>query len=94
MSTARAKNVKTAAEFQRQPMKVVKQVRKTKQPVTITVQGKPGVVVVDAATYEQRIRLANLARLLEEGEQDVRAGRLRSADQVLKDLSRAKKTSR
>jgi prevent-host-death family protein len=75
-------------------MEVVKQVRKTKQPVTITVQGKPGVVVVDAATYQRRIKAANLANLLEGGEQDVRAGRLRSADQVLKELGRAKKTSR
>ncbi|HTQ37896.1 MAG TPA: type II toxin-antitoxin system Phd/YefM family antitoxin [Pirellulales bacterium] len=94
MSTARSKNVKTVAEFQRQPMEIVKQVRKTKQPVTITMQGKPGVVVVDAATYQQRIQAANLANLLEAGEQDVRAGRLRPADQVLKELGRAKKTSR
>ena len=75
-------------------MGIVKEARESKQPVVITVQGKPSVVVIDAAVYEKRLKLANLARLLDDGERDVRAGRLRSADQVLKELGRAKKISR
>ena len=94
MSSARSKNVRTSADFKRQPMDVVKQARKTKLPVLITMQGKPGVVVVDAAVYQERLKVANLARLLEEGERDVDAGRLEPADEVLKELSRAKKVSR
>jgi prevent-host-death family protein len=86
MATASSKNVKTAIEFERQPMAVIKQARKTKQPVLITQRGKRGVVVVDAAVFEERVKVANLARLLEEGEQDVRSGRVQPAEEVLKEL--------
>jgi prevent-host-death family protein len=94
MATAQSKNVKTAAEFARQPLEIMKLARRSKKPVLITLQGKPGVVVMDAAVYENRLKTANLVKLLEEGEQDIRSGRLRPAAQVLKDLARAKKVSR
>ena len=57
-------------------MEIVKLARRSKKPVLITLQGKPGVVVLDAAVYENRLKTANLISLLEEGEQDIRAGRL------------------
>ena len=54
----------------------------------VTVKGKPGVVLLDAAVYEKRLAEINLSRLLSEAETDVRAGRVRPAREAIKDIRR------
>jgi hypothetical protein len=49
---------------------------------------------MDAATFEKRLKLANLSRLLAEAEGDVRAGRTSSAREFFAERRRAKKISR
>jgi len=82
---------KTLAELKKQPEEVLRQVHKTGRPVVITVDGKPDVVILDAATCERKLRAANLARLLAEGEAAIRAGGTRPAEEVFEELLRADK---
>ena len=60
----------------------------------VRVKGKPDLVLLDVATFERRLKVANLARLLAEGEADVREGRTRPADDFLSELRRDHKVSR
>ena len=81
-------------ERQENAQEIVDQIHQTGRPVVVTSKGKPDVVILDAAAYERRLKVANLAQLLMEGEADVRAGRTRPAKEFFKELNRGKKISR
>lgn len=80
-------------EFQSEPLAVVKQVHETGRPVVVTNEGKADVVIMDAATFERHLKLANLSRLLAEGEAAVRAGKTISAREFFDGNRRDKKVS-
>jgi prevent-host-death family protein len=46
------RDIQTVSEFKQNASKLVKQVQKTKQPIILTVNGKPAVVMHDVETYE------------------------------------------
>jgi prevent-host-death family protein len=94
MSISLTEDIKALAELEKHPREVLDQLRKTGRPIVFTVKGKPGVVLLDAATYERQLKSTNLARLLSEGEADVAAGRTRPVGAFLKELKRAKVTKR
>lgn len=94
MSISLKEDFRSLAEFEEDPREVVKQVHRTGRPVVVTVKGKPDVIVLDAADFERRLKLVNLARLLAEAEADVKAGRTRRAEEFFSELSREKEISR
>lgn len=72
------KDVHSLSEFQRNAKKMLKDLRKSKRPALLTVNGKGAVVVQDAAAYEKMVhRLDDLLALtkVRAGLEDVRAGR-------------------
>jgi prevent-host-death family protein len=81
-------DIKTSQELRDDPMAIVRQVRRTRRPVVVTAKGKADVVVMDAATYEARLHLANLSTALAVGEADVAAGRLVPAEKAFAELRR------
>jgi prevent-host-death family protein len=81
-------DIRSVSELKRDTKKIFRHVHETGRPVVVTVNGKPGVVLLDAAVYEKRLAEVNLARLLAEGEADIRAGRVRPAREVIKDIRR------
>jgi prevent-host-death family protein len=89
-----ASNIRTLSELKAEPLRLVKQARETGRPVVITNKGKADVVLMDAAAFEKQLKLANLSRLLAEGEQDLRAGRTLPAQEFFAERRRGKKTSR
>jgi PHD/YefM family antitoxin component YafN of YafNO toxin-antitoxin module len=60
----------------------------------VTVNGKPDVVLMDAAQFERKLRALNLAALLARGEDDIRRGRTRPARAFLRELKREGKIPR
>jgi prevent-host-death family protein len=46
------RDIKTVSEFKQNASKLVKQIQKTKQPVILTVNGKPAIVLQDAESYQ------------------------------------------
>lgn len=46
------RDIQTVSEFKQNASSIVKQIQKTKQPVILTVNGKPAVVIQDATTYQ------------------------------------------
>lgn len=46
------RDIQTVSEFKQNASKLVKQVQRTKQPLLLTVNGKPAVVLQDVDTYQ------------------------------------------
>src|SRR5260370_84752 len=80
MSISLTEDFKTAAELKSHSLEILQQIQSTGRPVVVTMEGKPAVVMIDAATYERKLKAVNLARLIAEAEGDVRAGEPLVAD--------------
>ena len=94
MPISLTEDVKTVSEVKKNLRSVFQQIHETGRPVVVTVNGKPDIVLVDAAQFERRLRALNLAALLEVGEGDIRRGRTKPARAFLRDFRRAKKIPR
>ena len=58
------------------------------EPVFITKNGTGDLVVLSNSEYERLCGLAELHRMLDAGLDDIRAGRVRSADEIFSDIER------
>ena len=94
MGLSLTEDIKSVSEFKKQIREVFTQLHRTGRPVVITVNGRPDVVLLDAAVFERKLSELNLRALLAEGEVDISAGRTRSARATVKTLRRAKKIPR
>ena len=81
-------DIRSVSDLKRDTKGIFRHVRETGRPVVVTVNGKPDVVILDAAVYERRLKESNLARLIAEAEADVRAGRVRPAREALREIRR------
>ena len=94
MSNHLAEDIRSVTELKRNTRHILHQIRRTRRPVVVTVNGKPDAVIMDAATYERHLRAANMARLLAAGEADATAGRVRPMRAFLTEFTRARKVRR
>jgi prevent-host-death family protein len=94
MGLSLTEDIKSVSEFKKQVREVFTQLHRTGRPVVITVNGRPDVVLLDAAVFERKLSDLNLRALLAEGEADVAAGRTRSARVAVRALRRAKNIPR
>ena len=86
MSSILAEDYRTVEDLRAAPDAILKQVEQSGRPVVVTDQGKPAVVMLAADHYERIIHTLQLTRLLAEGEQDVRAGRTRPAEEFFEEV--------
>lgn len=68
---------------------LLKQVSDTKRPVIITQNGEPRAVLQDARSYEDMRYALGLMKLISQGEEDVRKGKVRSQDEVFSRIADA-----
>jgi prevent-host-death family protein len=94
MAISLTEDFTTLEELRADPAVVIAKVHRTGRPVVVTVQGKPDVVILDAAVYESRVKAVNFAQLVAQAEAEVRAGLARPVKEASKELARAKKVSR
>lgn len=94
VSLSLTEDIKSVSEFKKRIREVFSQVHRTGRPVVITVNGRPDVVVLDAAVFERKLSALNLRALLAAGESDIATGHTRSARAAVRALRRAKKISR
>jgi prevent-host-death family protein len=82
-------DIQPLTTFRNNSVKFMRQLKKSKRPIVITVNGKPEAVLQDAAEYQ---RLLDLAAQLDEregvhqGDKDVAAGRTRPAKDVFDEM--------
>jgi prevent-host-death family protein len=76
------KDIQSLTTFRRQSGDFMKQLKKSKRPVVLTVNGKAAAVVQDAGAYQRLLDLAARAdeeEGIRQGLEDVKAGRTRPA---------------
>jgi prevent-host-death family protein len=76
------KDIQSLTTFRRRSGDFMKQIKKSKRPVVLTVNGKAAAVVQDAEAYQRLLDIAaqaDAAEGIRQGKEDVRKGRLRPA---------------
>jgi prevent-host-death family protein len=78
------KDIQSLTTFRRRSGDFMKQIKRTKRPVVLTVNGKAAAVVLDAEAYQRLLDVAANADASEgirQGMEDVRKGKTRPAKQ-------------
>ena len=84
-------DIQSLTTFRRSSRDFMKQLKKTRRPVVLTVNGKAAAVVQDAAAYQRLLDLAARADAEEgirQGLEDVAHGRTRPAREVFDQIRR------
>ena len=79
------KDIQAMTTFRRNPTKFLKELKKSKKPLILTVNGKAEAVVQDAEAYQRLLDIAAQANEMEgirQGLEDVKKGRTRPAREV------------
>ena len=61
---------------------LLKQINETHRPVVITQNGEPRAVIQDPESYENMRKAIGLLKLLSQGEEDIKAGKSKSQEEV------------
>lgn len=86
---ARTKEMDTLSAFERNPAAFIEQLKKTGEPLVLTVDGRPELIVQDAASYQRIYELAERMEALEsirKGLDDIEKGRTFPLREVIKQL--------
>jgi prevent-host-death family protein len=68
---------------------LLKQVNETQRPVIITQNGEPRAVLQDPQSYESMRNALGLLKLISQGEEDIRKGKVRTKDEVFSRIEKA-----
>lgn len=86
-----SRDIQSLSVFKRDTSKFLKQMKKTGEPIVLTINGKAAMIVQDAESYEQslhkwdrRDRIASVKR----GIADMKAGRTKPAEEVYRELEK------
>jgi prevent-host-death family protein len=85
------KDIQSLTTFRRQSSDFMKQLKKSKRPVVLTVNGKAAAIVQDVAAYQRLLDLAAMAdeeEAIRQGLDDVAHGRTRPAREVFDEIRR------
>jgi len=84
-----AKDIQPLTTFRRRSADFLKQIKKSKRPVVLTVNGKAAAVVQDAEAYQRLLDIAARADAREgirQGLEDARKGRMRSVEEFFQEF--------
>jgi prevent-host-death family protein len=65
---------------------LLNQINETHRPVIITQNGEPRAVLQDPKSYDNMRNAIGLLKLISQGEGDIRQGRVKSQEDVFKDI--------
>ena len=83
------KDIQPLTTFRNNSVEFIKQLKQTKRPIILTVNGKPEAVLQDPAAYQRqldRIEEAETREGIRLGLEDVAAGRTRPLDEVFDEM--------
>ena len=84
-----ARDIQSLSTFKRDTARIMKQLKKTKEPVILTVNGKAELVVQDAESYQKLMEAKDRMEAIEgirRGLESMKAGRGRPAEEVFKEM--------
>ncbi len=83
------RDIQSLSVFKRDSSKFIKQMKKTSQPIVLTVNGKAAAVMHDPDSYQEYLRDKDRQETIEgvrRGIADMKAGRVRDAEDVFREL--------
>jgi len=83
------RDIQSLSVFKRDSSKFIKQMKKTRQPIVLTINGKAAAVVHDPDEYQDYLHLKERNEMLEgirRGRADVKAGRVRDAEKFFDEM--------
>jgi prevent-host-death family protein len=86
-----SKDIQSLTNFRRQSGKFLKQLKKSKRPIVLTVNGQAQAVVQDAEAYQRLLDIAARADVYEalrQSEDDIANGRTRPAREFFEEFRR------
>src|SRR5947207_15981781 len=90
-------DIQPLTTFRRRSAKFLKQIKKSKRPVVLTVNGKAAAVIQDAEAYQRLLDIAAQADSREgirQGLEDARKGRTRPVEEFFREFEAAYGISR
>ena len=84
-----SRDIQSLSVFKRDSAKFLQQLRSTREPILLTVNGKVAAVLSDPDEYQEYLRAKDRQETIEgirRGRADVKAGRTRPAEDVFRDL--------
>ena len=83
-----ANDIRSLSDFKRNTVDLLDRIRKTGNPMVLTINGKAELVVQDAEAYQALLDRVETLEGIQRGVADVKAGRTRPAQQVFDKLRR------
>jgi prevent-host-death family protein len=81
-------DIRPVTYLKNQAADVLKQINETQRPMIITQNGEPKAVLQDPVSYENMRNAIGLLKLISQGEDDVKQGKVKSQDDVFADLEK------
>lgn len=86
-----SRDIQSLSVFKRDTSKFLKQMKKTGQPIVLTVNGKAAAVVHDPDSYQEYLREKERQEVIagvRQGIADMKAGRVRDAEEVFDEIEK------
>jgi prevent-host-death family protein len=83
-----ANDIRSISDFKRNTVDLLDRIRKTGNPMVLTINGKAELVVQDAEAYQALLDRVETLEGIQRGVADVKAGRTKPAPQVFDKLRR------
>lgn len=83
------KDIQSLTTFRRRSGDFIKQIKRSKRPVVLTINGKAAAVVQDAEAYQRLLDVAagaDAAEGIRQGLEDVKKGRVRAATEFFEEF--------
>ncbi len=93
MTLSITEDIRSITDLKRNTNSVLEQIKKTKRPIVLTVNGKAEAVLLAAKEYEKIANAFNLLKLLIPAEEDITNKRYKEAKNFFKEFKRDNKIS-
>jgi prevent-host-death family protein len=77
-----SKDIKSVTYLKSRAADLLKQINETHRPVIITQNGEPKAVLQDPESFEQMRNAIGILKLLAQGEEDIKKGKLKTQEKV------------
>jgi len=84
-----SRDIQSLSVFKRDTAKFRRQLKKTRQPIVLTVNGKADMVLIDAESYDEYLRdkdQIDMIASVNRGIDDMLSGRTKPAEQVFREF--------
>ena len=81
-----SQDIKPVTYLKSRASDLLKQINETHRPVIITQNGEPKAILQDPKSYEDMRNAIGLLKLISQGEQEIWEGKVKSQQEVFKDI--------